>query len=404
MISTSITSNSITVVVTNSNGNKVYSIQSSHPNYADVLDAIRNGDELAIESLCNISKSIEVFAEGHVSVKNGHVYYRDTVLHGLVVDHILEFISKKLSPVPMLKFINKLMNNPSYRATNELYSFLQHRQMPITPDGNFIAYKGVQTNYYSVHSGTITLLTGKADGVNNTGHIYNGVGEYISVPRNEVCDNKEIHCAQGLHAGSLDYALGWGSRRVLVEINPIDVISIPDDCGCMKLRACAYKVIGDYVSPLNNTYCDAYSSCANDGDDDGCSAIDDGEDQESVLQEDDDIAEEAFEAGWNDGYAGEKCDVEYDGCIELPQYQLTIWSENYAAGYADGEADRIEEDDESDSEALYDVGYAAGYRDAFNSKSYGASSEHNSDWTEADSEYHQKGYNKGYDAGVKNRK
>ena len=108
MISTSITSNSITVVVTNSNGNKVYSIQSSHPNYADVLDAIRNGDELAIESLCNISKSIEVFAEGHVSVKNGHVYYRDKVLHGLVVDHILEFISKKLSPVPMLKFINKL--------------------------------------------------------------------------------------------------------------------------------------------------------------------------------------------------------------------------------------------------------------------------------------------------------
>ena len=84
------------------------------------------------------------------------------------------------------------------------------------------------------------------------------VGEEIECERNQVCDDKLIGCSDGLHAGSLDYATSFGTKTVIVEIDPKDVVSIPSDCQCQKLRACAYKVVGEYERPLEDDYCDEY--------------------------------------------------------------------------------------------------------------------------------------------------
>jgi hypothetical protein len=159
----------------------------------------------------------------------------------------MDFAMSGLDHAPLCKFLEKLMQNPSKRAVEELYTFLEHKNLPITSNGNFIAYKGLLPDFYSITSGRAKLVKGKV----KDGKIYNGIGEEIEMQRRDVCDDKEIGCSYGLHAGSLDYATSFARGKVvIVEINPKDVVSIPVDCNFKKLRTCAYKVTGEYTAPL----------------------------------------------------------------------------------------------------------------------------------------------------------
>jgi hypothetical protein len=37
---------------------------------------------------------------------------------------------------------------------------------------------------------------------------------------------------------------------MIVKINPKDVVSVPSDCNCEKLRTCRYEVVGEYQGEL----------------------------------------------------------------------------------------------------------------------------------------------------------
>lgn len=253
MIAYTLTNNSITVVL----DNKVYTVSNGQAHWEPVLDAIRNNDKAKLHTVLSVANTIVTFTEGNVTVKDNQVFYRNVPLDNCVVEKVLEFSKNKLPLQPILRFINNLMKNPSRRAVQELYKFLEHKNMPITPDGNFLAYKGVQSDYYSKTAGSIIVIKGKVQ----DGKIYNGIGEEIEVERNGVCDDKNLGCSSGLHAGSVNYAtdFGRGGRVVIVEINPADVVSVPDDCSCQKLRACRYKVVGEYEVPLDHNYNNSYS-------------------------------------------------------------------------------------------------------------------------------------------------
>ena len=348
MISTSISTNSITVVITSNDGNKVYTLARSHVNYDAVLEAVRNNDEASIHALCNVAKSIESFTEGNVRVENGHVYHGTQLLDGIIVDRILGFIKEKLPVTPLLKFINKLYENPSHRAITELYKFLEHKNMPITPDGNFLAYKGVQADYFSKTAGSIEVLAGRVV----DGKIFNGVGEQILVRRNQVCDNKDVGCSKGLHAGSVKYAteFGAGGKVVIVEINPADVVSIPTDCDCQKLRTCAYKVVGEYEVPLNDNYCDSF--CSHD-EDASCEDDDDDvfEDDEYAEVTADDVMDAAFSDGYDAGYNDGVNDHGINNLVDRDYFDETLvtaeaydesWQEGYRKGYEEGVVERVE--------------------------------------------------------------
>ena len=270
MIAYTLTNNSITVVL----NNKVYTVSNGQPQWNSVLDAIRDNDEKKLHDVLSVANTIVSFTEGNVIVKDNQVFYRNVPLDNYVVERVLDFAKNKLPLQPILRFINNLMKNPSRRAVQELYRFLEHKNMPVTPDGNFLAYKGVQSDYYSRTAGNAMVIKGTV----KDGKIYNGVGETIEVERNSVCDDKSISCGSGLHAGSVAYAtdFGRGGRVVIVEINPADVVSVPDDAtNCQKLRACRYKVVGEYEVPLDSNYNNNYSSEDwNDDDDDGDESFD----------------------------------------------------------------------------------------------------------------------------------
>jgi hypothetical protein len=131
------------------------------------------------------------------------------------------------------------MGNPSMQSQKELYDFLEHEHLPITEDGHFLAYKAVRGDFKDKYKGVFD----------------NSVGNIVKMQRAKVDDNRSRGCSDGLHAGALNYVAGYGSvehgdRIVIVKINPRDVVSVPSDCNCEKLRTCQYEVVGEYQGEL----------------------------------------------------------------------------------------------------------------------------------------------------------
>ena len=231
MIPYILTDKSLTVVI----DGKAQSMNSEHPSWLFAQDALKASDWSKLEELFDVESAVEDYldAEAQIEVKDGQVLYQGESMHNMVVDKILDFMKQRLPHQPLVKFLGKLMDNPSRRAINELYSFLEHKNMPITPEGNFLAYKGVNSEFKDFYSN-------KFD---------NSVGSVLEMRRNGVCDNADIGCSDGFHAGSYDYAKGYahnGGHLMIVEIDPADVVSVPRDCSRQKLRTCKYKVVGVY--------------------------------------------------------------------------------------------------------------------------------------------------------------
>lgn len=235
-----ITPEGISVV---SNGQS-YTLSSTHGNYNDVLDAIRNDEpESVIIELLNPKVALTRYLGDKFEVGENTVKFNGQEVHGTLVRRIIDCHRDGLPTEPLLKFFENLEANPSFRAREELYDFLAHRNMPITPDGCFLAYKSVRSDFTDHH----------------TGKFSNRVGTVLEMERRKVDDDRDNGCSYGFHAGSLEYATTFGSedRKVLiVKINPADVVSVPTDCECQKLRTCRYEVVDLYNGPLRNTIAD----------------------------------------------------------------------------------------------------------------------------------------------------
>lgn len=235
-----ITPEGITVV---SNGQS-YTLSSTHGNYNDVLDAIRNDEpESVIIELLNPKVALTRYLGDKFEVGENTVKFNGEEVHGTLVRRIIDCHRDGLPTEPLLKFFENLEANPSFRARQELYDFLAHRNMPITPDGCFLAYKSVRSDFTDHH----------------TGKFSNRVGSVLEMERRKVDDDRDNGCSYGFHAGSLEYATTFGSedRKVLiVKVNPADVVSVPTDCECQKLRTCRYEVVDLYNGPLRNTIAD----------------------------------------------------------------------------------------------------------------------------------------------------
>ncbi len=223
------------VITAYANG-KNFEVPPDHPNYQKIKEALVNNDADAIENLANVSVGLKNFTSGKAEVLNGEVFYNGQPMHNVLTERILQLMNQGFPFDPMVKFLENLMNNPSARAVNELYTFLSHHHLPITEDGCFLAYKRVGDNWKDLHSQTFD----------------NNVGNTISMPRNQVDDNLNNGCGQGLHVGSIEYVRTFcsGGHIIVCKVNPANVVSVPLDCNCTKLRTCEYEVVAEYTSNL----------------------------------------------------------------------------------------------------------------------------------------------------------
>jgi hypothetical protein len=251
ILSHNFTGNSLVLVFKSKVGKIVTSIvDKSHVNWLAVLKAYKAGQLNKVADLIDVSRAIQTKSNGKFAVKNGSVYRGDEKLSGYLVERILFFLREGLEYTRLLKFAENLYQNPSQETVTDLYKFLEHGNFPITNDGCFLAYKGVQSDFYSITGGTLKLIKGST---NLDGRIYNGVGEVIEVDRTSVNPNRDQTCSYGLHAGSHSYASDFGKngKLVIVKINPKDVVSIPTDCNQQKLRTCKYEVIAEENAALD---------------------------------------------------------------------------------------------------------------------------------------------------------
>jgi hypothetical protein len=194
----------------------------------------------------------------------------------------------------MLKFLENLYKNPSYRAITELYTFLANKALPITDDGCFLGYKSVIV----YHGSDIVGLDGNqikdGDLVDKyTGKSYrNNVGDNPQMLRFKVDDNCERHCSQGLHVGAIPYVKSYtGDKIMLVKVNPANVVSVPTDANCQKVRVCSYEVIGEYESDLNDSYDGRYAPIEDDDEE--------WDDDDEEWDDDDEICEDCGEEDCN---------------------------------------------------------------------------------------------------------
>jgi hypothetical protein len=219
--------------------NQSYQVLPDHINYKMILEALPTATAEELLDIVDVEKAVANFSDGLVEIKNGQVTYEGEVVHGSISKRILEFMSKGLPFEPLVTFLNNLMENPSMQSQKELYDFLEHEHLPITEDGHFLAYKAVRSDYKDKYRGVFD----------------NSVGQVVSMQRAKVDDNRSRGCSDGLHAGALNYVASYGSvesgdRIVIVKINPKDVVSVPSDCNCEKLRTCRYEVVGEYEGEL----------------------------------------------------------------------------------------------------------------------------------------------------------
>lgn len=224
-------SKSLTIVIDNNQ----HSLNAdTHPNFEKILDAIRAGDQDRVRELIDLTRAVANYSNGFLEVRDGDVYWDGKPFHNALANRLLDMLKAEFPVEPLVEFLHNLKQNPSKRAVDELYGFLENNTLPITSDGHFLAYKKVRNDYKDIY-------TGKMD---------NSVGKVVEMTRNEVDEDKDRTCSSGLHFCSLAYlphfGYGAGDRVVIVKINPRDVVSIPADYDNAKGRCCRYEVVGEH--------------------------------------------------------------------------------------------------------------------------------------------------------------
>lgn len=229
-------------------GNTSHTVSSTHISYEKIKEAIKANEWDTVQELIEPKKVILSYGAGNVGVQGEKLFWKDREFHSYLAAKFIEMYQDGFPVEPMVNFMENLMQNPSKRAVEELYGFLEKGNMPITSDGCFLAYKKVRNDYLDIHSGTMD----------------NSVGKVVEMERNEVDDDKDRTCSTGLHFCSLDYLDNFGSsdsRTMIVKINPRDVVSIPSDYHATKGRACRYEVIDEigkeaadaFIAPVQET-------------------------------------------------------------------------------------------------------------------------------------------------------
>lgn len=218
----------VTVVI----DGKPHTVAKAHPTYQKVVDAIKAGEWDKVKQIIDPVKVVLNYGKGNVSIQGDKLFWKGEPFAGVLATRMIAMLEDGFSIEPMVNFMENLMTNPSKRAVTELYGFLEKNNLPLTPDGHFLAYKKVRRDFKDIHSGTMD----------------NSPGTIVEMERNQVDDNKDVTCSTGLHFCGLSYLPHFGgsdSRIVIVKINPRDVVSIPSDYNGAKGRACRYEVIGE---------------------------------------------------------------------------------------------------------------------------------------------------------------
>jgi hypothetical protein len=245
----------ITVVI----GTTPHTVSKSHIAYNKLLNAIKAGEWETVQDIIEPKQVVLNFGQGNVSIEGDKIFWKGREMHNALTKRLVAMIQEDFPVEPLVAFMENLMDNPSKRAVNELYGFLEKNTLPITSDGCFLAYKKVRQDYLDCYTATVlnkpaaymtdedTAALEEAVGKNNevTVAVEDGV-TVVSMERNLVDDDQNRTCSTGLHFCSQDYLRSFGGERIVIlKINPRDVVSIPNDYNDSKGRCARYEIVDE---------------------------------------------------------------------------------------------------------------------------------------------------------------
>ena len=220
MVPFSITPNGINFIM----GGKPKTVAKEHANFTQVKEAVVAGNVKLIEKLIDSISFVAKITNGKVLINDEKVMYDGREVPEYLAHRIIEHSSKG----------EKLMQNPNKEIVQDLFRWMEVGNMPVYPDGDFVGYKVVRSDFTPIHRGPY----GQSQ----------KPGEVVEMPRSECDENRNQTCSTGLHFCSYDYLSnfnGFDSQNVIVylKINPKDVTSIPTDYNNTKGRTCRFEVV-----------------------------------------------------------------------------------------------------------------------------------------------------------------
>lgn len=242
----------------------VRTVGSANPGFAELRDYLlgctERGEEVDGDyalSLLDagpqaVAKLIEL--TDRVSYRNGNIYLDGDKVEGPLVRHLVRMVENGDDHLEAYAtFLHNLASNPSKASRAALFEWVADRNLTITEDGCFIAYKGTLAERRAHNSGHAFI-----SGEEVNGAVYYPDGAVVSIPRSEVDADRDSACSVGLHVGTLSYARGYSSGEdniLAVKVNPRDVVMVPRDGGGEKMRVCRLEVLGAYNSenPMEET-------------------------------------------------------------------------------------------------------------------------------------------------------
>lgn len=222
---------SVTVTV----DGRTFPVTDDSPHFTAIIDALKNGDDAIVHKLLQLKQHIASFTDGMVTIVNDELFFDGKVLHNALATRIMEMLNDGFNIKPMVAFLHKCMKNPSKTAVEELYLFLEACDLPITEDGDFLAYKVVRHDYKDKYTGTMD----------------NSIGATPKMKREDCNPNRNETCSRGLHFASQSYISTFrqhGDHLMVVKVNPEHVVSIPSDYNNAKGRACQYLIFAEVNS------------------------------------------------------------------------------------------------------------------------------------------------------------
>ncbi len=216
-------------IVINFDG-KVVQVNRNDDLGAKVLAKIKTGNLDDIPTMIDIAEKLKEMSHELFVIDEGALYSYGELVPAYISKRVFEFMEEELPFEYLINFWNNLKDNPSNNSKRQLFEFLEANHFALTPDGHFIAYKKVKSNFMDDY----------------TGEIDNSVGEIVEMERDGVVDDPNQSCSAGLHIAPYSYAKTYkfGGKLIELKVNPRDVVSVPHNYAHQKARVCKYLVVG----------------------------------------------------------------------------------------------------------------------------------------------------------------
>jgi len=223
-------------------------VSTSHPFYFEICRALQHGvDDAVLAFIDAKTKLTEGMAApfAKLGINNVTATVTDSIdpitvnpdmvvattedglkITGRVAQMITDFKKKGIPFKALQNFWAKLQKNPLLVGKEGLLEFLTNNDVPLLPNGNFLAYKGVyktdDPNVFEAYHDRSFKYT---------------LGKVADLPREQCTVDVNNSCGPGLHVGGFSHASGYGDTMIDCEVDPSDVTSVPTG-ERYKLRAC----------------------------------------------------------------------------------------------------------------------------------------------------------------------